>query len=1421
MPQLDFPKFNGTNPKYWVQQCVTYFDLYDIPPENWVKLATINFSGTAAFWMQTVELNLKKCSWDHLCQLVIDRFDRDQFNHFIRQFFHAKQTGSVPEYVTLFDELMHQLLAHDPLINPAILTGRFIDGLKSDIRAAVLLHRPKDLDTASSLAILQEEVLSGAYTKEYKRLDASYSSRSLSKSFSSNSSPVENKPGTPTVPADEKLAALMRYRKSKGLCFKCGGKWGPQHKCPSSVPLNMIEEVWHMLSDGLEEPADPSSDSDPDELMALSDQAVHGTTAAHTLRLYAYIQQKPSIILVDSGSSHNFISERVAANLQPWTPLQSSLSVRVADGSLLPCTHEVVNCSWSAQGVLFTTTFKILPLQCYDAILGMEWLEAFSPMQIQWKEKWLSFQLQNSTVKLRGIPDGTSLCQEITLNQLTAMAKHNELWHIVELYSVESPVTQSELPHQLQQLIHKFSDLFQEPTGASPTRALTHSIPLVPGVQPFRMKPYRYTPAQKDEIEKQIAHLLKANMIKESTSPFASPALLVKKKSGEWRLCVDYRKLNAYTIKNKFPMPIIEELFEELYGACWFSTLDLRSGFHQIMVAPEDQYKTAFQTHSGHYEYSVMPYGLTGAPATFQSVMNHVLAPLLRKCVVVFIDDILIYSTSFEEHIRHVQQVFQLLQDHQFKVRLSKCSFAQQKLHYLGHVLTPNGVSTDPSKVQDVQNWPSPTSVKDVRSFLGLAGYYRRFVQHFGMIAKPLTDLLKKGTIFIWSKDCETAFQLLKNALLTAPVLALPNFSKPFVVETDASETGVGAVLQQDGHPIAYVSKALGPRTQGLSTYEKESLAILLAIDQWKAYLYPAEFIIHTDQKSLVHLTDQRLHSYWQQKVLTKLMSYQYKITYKKGSTNCAADSLSRAPQMGSYLNAISVVQPVWLQALLASYDSNPVAQKLLSALAIHNPDGHFSLQHGIIKYKSTIWLGHSVELQTKVTDQLHSTPLGGHSGAFVTFQRVSKLFYWPHMQATIREFVSSCTVCQQVKTERVPYPGLLQPLPVPTKAWSVVTMDFIEGLPTSAGYSCIFVVVDKFSKYSHFLKLKHPFSAIQVAQQYMEHVYKLHGMPSAIVSDRDKIFTSLLWKELFKLSGTQLCMSSAYHPQSDGQTERVNQCIENFLRCFIHACPKQWSQWLHLAEYWYNTCHHSALQHSPFEILYGHHPTHFGIDPDQDCAIPELSDWLQKRQSITALIRQQLLRAQQRMKHQADKHRTERSFSVGDRVWLKLQPYVQRSVSSRISSKLSYRYFGPFEIEARVGAVAYKLKLPPSSSIHNVFHVSLLKPVKGMGSVPYIPLPTDDISMQSPERVLDRRATTRNNRLYHQLLVQWSGSSPELATWEDEDDLLRQFPQFTAWGQAVANGGGNVTVRSVDNLKLSKRKRRPSTKYGGPEWSK
>lgn len=262
-------------------------------------------------------------------------------------------------------------------------------------------------------------------------------------------------------------------------------------------------------------------------------------------------------------------------------------------------------------------------------------------------------------------------------------------------------------------------------------------------------------------------------------------------------------------------------------------------------------------------------------------------------------------------------------------------------------------------------------------------------------------------------------------------------------------------------------------------------------------------------------------------------------------------------------------------------------------------------------------------------------------------------------MNHSIQEFVSSCTTCQHTKTKKVPYPGLLQPLEIPAQAWQVVTMDFIEGLPSFSSYNCILVVVDKFSKYAHFMKLTHPFTALKVAKLFMENIYKLHGMPQPIVSDRDKIFTSQLWQELFRLSGTELRMSSVYHPQSDGQTERVNQSVEGFLRCFIHSFPSQWSQWLALAEFWYNTNWHSSANKSPFEILYGHEPRHFGIVDIQTSDIPDLDSWLRERKSMNELLKHQLPRVEQRMKAQAGKHRTERAFNVGDRVWLKLQPYV------------------------------------------------------------------------------------------------------------------------------------------------------------------
>jgi hypothetical protein len=296
-------------------------------------------------------------------------------------------------------------------------------------------------------------------------------------------------------------------------------------------------------------------------------------------------------------------------------------------------------------------------------------------------------------------------------------------------------------------------------------------------------------------------------------------------------------------------------------AAKWFTTFDLNVGYHQIRLKLGEEFKTAFQTHFGHFEFKVMAFGLCGALGTFQGAMNTTLAPLLRKCVVVFFDDILIYSSTFEEHLKHIKQVLQLLLKDQWQVKLSKCTFAQNQIHYLGHIISDKGIATDPVKVSTIFVWPQPTDVKQLRSFLGLAGYYRRFLKHFAIISKPLTALLKKHTLFVWTVDHDVAFNTLKLALTSAPVLAVPDFSKRFCIETGACKNGVGVVLMQDGHPLAFISKALGSKTQGLSTYEKEYLAILIAIDQWRSYLLHSEFDIYTDQKSPVHLNEQRLHT--------------------------------------------------------------------------------------------------------------------------------------------------------------------------------------------------------------------------------------------------------------------------------------------------------------------------------------------------------------------------------------------------------------------------------------------------------------------------------------------------------------------------------------------------------------------------------
>jgi hypothetical protein len=379
---------------------------------------------------------------------------------------------------------------------------------------------------------------------------------------------------------------------------------------------------------------------------------------------------------------------------------------------------------------------------------------------------------------------------------------------------IESPVER--IP-----VVCDYPDVFpDELPGMPPDRDIEFAIELQPETAPISKRPYRMPPAELAELKKQLQELLDKGFIRPSTSPWGCPALFVKKKDESLRMCVDYRPLNAVTIKNKYPLPRIDVLFDQLVGAKVFTKIDLRSGYHQIKIRASDIPKTAFSTRYGLYEFLVMSFGLTNAPTYFMYLMNSVFMPELDKFMVVFIDDILVYSKNEAEHTKHLHTVLQRLRDHQLYAKLSKCEFWLKEIKFLGHTISLDGISVDPEKVQEVMDWKPPTTVRQIRSFLGLAGYYRRFIPDFSRIAKPMTELLKKGVKYNWSQKCEDAFHALRQHLTIAPVLAQPDNTKPFEVYCDASDTGLGCILMQDNKVIAYASRALRPHEQNYPTHD-------------------------------------------------------------------------------------------------------------------------------------------------------------------------------------------------------------------------------------------------------------------------------------------------------------------------------------------------------------------------------------------------------------------------------------------------------------------------------------------------------------------------------------------------------------------------------------------------------------------------
>jgi ribosomal protein L21E len=610
--------------------------------------------------------------------------------------------------------------------------------------------------------------------------------------------------------------------------------------------------------------------------------------------------------------------------------------------------------------------------------------------------------------------------------------------------------------------------------------------------------------------------------------------------------------------------------------------------------------------------------------------------------------------------------------------------------------------------------------------------------------------------------------------MIAAPILALPNFSQPFVIECDASGMGIGAVLMQSNRPIAFLSRALKGKVVHMSTYEKELFALVTVIQKWRPYLLGKPFIVKTDHQSLKFLLEQKVGTSFSVEMVTKLIGYDFTVEYKKGVENRVADALSRRddwePEITISLLSIPTVS--WLKDLKAEYETDVQLKTLLDQWGKGELDSKkFFLRDELLFYKGRIYIDSSQAIRAQVLKFVHSDPIAGHSGFEKTLQRAKRDFYWKGITTDLKKFIRECEVCQQSKYENISPVVLLQPLPILDRVWADVSMDFVKGLPISQGKSVILVVVDRLSKYGHFIALSHPYTAIKIAQAFVQNIIRLHGMPTSIVSDKDLIFTSVFWKELFKLQGTTLKFSTSYHPQTDGQTETVNKCVETYLRCFVQEMPKQWLSWLSWAEYWYNTTWHASTKMTPFEAVYGIPPPRLLTYILGTTKLEAVDEVLRSTEQILSLLRSNLQQAQQRMKRYADLKRSEREFEVGQMVYLRLQPYRQQSVTTKRSLKLSPRFYGPFQIVRKVGKVAYELDLPVTARIHPVVHVSQLKlKLESMNSLlPKLP-PVDvhRVFQSEPLKILARRCKKQGTRSITEILVQWVGQSVDDASWEE-----------------------------------------------------
>jgi len=899
---------------------------------------------------------------------------------------------------------------------------------------------------------------------------------------------------------------------------------------------------------------------------------------------------------------------------------------------------------------------------------------------------------------------------------------------------------------QLSRLVETYQDIFSyNEYDLGSTAIVQHEISTTapPFKQPLRPQPRARLPV----IDNLLNDMQAQGIIEPCQSEWASNIVLVTKRDGSIRFCVDYRKLNLITKKDVYPLPRIDTCLDTLSGAVWFSTFDLRSGFHQVKVHPRDSNKTTFICHRGTFRFPRMPFGLCNAPATFQRLMDTVLMGLNFDICLAYLDDIIVFSRDLPSHMERLERLFQRLREANLKLKPSKCHMLQKSVAFLGYTVSGEGISTDPSKIEAVENWPTPTNLRQSRAFVGLCQYYRRFVPNFSAIAAPLHALTKKGAQFVWSAECQTAFDRLKDALISANVLALPNDEGQFILDCDASDRAIGAVLSQiqDGkeRPICYASQLYDRHQENYNVTRKELLAMVTFTKKFRQYLLGRHFLVRTDHAALQWLRRTPEPIGQQARWLEILEEFDFTVQHRAGTLHGNADALSRRVAATSATPTVSslpaadagridwpteqqndsVVGEVYrlvqagslrptpesltdrsaeVKSLLAQYDS----------LAINN--------YGIL-YRSFTDAGTGVEykqtvvpcaLRAEITDDLHRGLNGGHLGLRRSKLQLKKRFYWPGWSLDVSLAKRRCHQCARYQRPRPHKQGNLQPM-LTGEPWERIGIDITGPHPTSAKRNVyILTIIDHFTKWIELVPMRNQ-EAATVAKILFERVICVHGCPIQILSDQGANFESNLFQELCRLMAIDKIRTTAYKPSTNGNIERFHGTMHSMLAKLVSDNQRDWDQKLPAVAFAYRTSVQEATQFTPYFLMYGREariPADliYGPPPAEEASVT-IDEFVEKQRTTLReayeLTREHLRSNARRRKRHYDLRTRPQEYSIGSWVWV----YVPRRRGGRYQKWRSL-YQGPFRIDKQLGPVNYLVRRNERSRPWTV-HVDKLKP--------------------------------------------------------------------------------------------------------------